>query len=465
MCGASSQTHGSGTLLAKESAVKLPPPAASPKTRRHLSADALHALLRTAFEAVPEHRPKPTIPLPDALLSAFAMFSLKDPSLLAFDARRPERNLQQLYGIDRVPCDTQMREILDPVKPERLRPAFQAVFRQLQRGKALERLVFHEGCYLLTLDGSGYFSSPTIHCASCLEKTNHKTGAITYAHQMIGAAIVHPDFREVIPLAPEPIVKQDGTTKNDCERNAVKRLLQKIRREHPHLKLIVVEDALASNAPHIRELIKQNMHFLLGVKPGDHVFLFDQLLAAWGADRVTTLSWKNEKGLRCEINFVQGLPLNESNQDLLVNYLEYLECGPDGEVCKRFSWITDLTITRRNAWHLVRGGRARWKIENEKFNTLKNQGYQFEHNFGHGQQNLSVVFAMLMMLAFLVDQTQQLCCPLFRAVWHKFGSKRALWEKLRSHFAHFLFASMRHLYEVMLHDLAKNLPAPVPDTS
>jgi hypothetical protein len=88
-----------------------------------------------------------------------------------------------------------------------------------------------------------------------------------------------------------------------------------------------------------------------------------------------------------------------------------------------------------------------------------------EHNFGHGKQNLSVVFAMLMMLAFLVDQTQQLCCPLFRAIWQKFGSKRALWDNLRSHFRHIAFMSMQHLYEVMLCDLAKELPAPQPDTS
>ena len=132
---------------------------------------------------------------------------------------------------------------------------------------------------------------------------------------------------------------------------------------------------------------------------------------------------------------------------------------------KKFSWITDLAITRENARHLVRGGRARWKIENETFNTLKNQGYHYEHNFGHGQQHLSVVFALLMMLAFLVDQTQQLCCGLFQAVLSKAGSKRVLWEQLRSHFEHFTFRSLRHLYEVMLYDLAKGLPAPDGNTS
>lgn len=435
----------------------------SPKIRRHLSADALHRTLRAGFEQFPDYRPKPAIPLVDALLSAFAMFSLKDPSLLAFDARRPEGNLKRLYGIGRVPCDTQMREILDPVDPALLRPVFDDVFRALQRGKALEPLVFHEGCYLLALDGTGYFSSPTVHCDSCLEKVNKRTGAVTYSHQMLGAAIVHPDFREVIPLAPEPIVKQDGATKNDCERNASKRLLQKIRFRHPHLKFIVVEDGLASNAPHIRELQNADMRFLLGVKPGDHAYFYEQLLAAYDADRITTLSWQTADGGSIEVEYGHDLPLGASNPDLLVNFLQYAEYDADGRRQTLFSWVTDLKITRANAPHLACGGRARWKIENQTFNTLKNQGYRFEHNFGHGTQNLSVVFALLMMLAFLVDQTQQLCCALFRAVWHKFGSKRALWDNLRSHFRHFAFTSMRHLYEVMLHDLAKELPAP--DTS
>ena len=444
----------------------MPIPIPIPKTRRNLSADGLFQTVYESFERIPDHRPRPDIPLRDALLSGFALFSLKDPSLLAFDARRAEEgNLQRLFGIGQVPSDTRMREILDPVDPEQLRPVFNDLFRSLQRGKALERLVFHEGCYLLALDGTGYFSSPTVHCESCLEKVNRETGVVTYAHQLLGAVIVHPDFREVIPLAPEPIIKQDGTTKNDCERNAAKRLLRKIRDEHPHLPLIVIEDGLASNAPHIRELVELNMHYLLGAKPGDHAYLFEQLIAAYDADRVTTLSWKGPHGGECEISFVHQLPLNESNPDLLVNFLQYAEYDSNGEPVKLFSWVTDLTITRRNALHLTRGGRGRWKIENETFNTLKNQGYQFEHNFGHGQQNLSVVFAMLMMLAFLVDQTQQLCCPLFRAVWQKLGSKRALWENLRSHFQILTFTSMQHLYAVMLCDLGKEIPAPQPDTS
>ena len=205
---------------------------------------------------------------------------MKDPSLLAFEKRRNDENIKNLFRVLNVPSDTQMRTILDSLEPDLLRPMFNDVFRQLQRGKAREPYVFHDGCYLVSMDGTGYFSSKKIHCKSCLQKKNSKTGEITYHHQMLGAVVVHPGHKQVIPLAPEPIIKQDGDNKNDCERNAGKRLLQKIRNEHPNLKLIVVEDGLASNSPHILQLKSLDRHFILGAKPDDHEHLFDEVSQA-----------------------------------------------------------------------------------------------------------------------------------------------------------------------------------------
>jgi hypothetical protein len=186
-------------------------------------------------------------------MSAFAMFSLTSPSLLAFDKERAEGNVQTIYGIAHAPCDTYMREIIDPVSPESLRPVFKGVFRQLQRGKAIEPMLFLDEHYLRALDGTGYFSSQTMHCPSCLYKVL-RNGALTYSHQILGAAILHPDQRPVIPLLPEPIVKQDGQAKNDGERHAAKRFISKLRQDHPPLKFIVTEDSLSANAPHIETL-------------------------------------------------------------------------------------------------------------------------------------------------------------------------------------------------------------------
>jgi hypothetical protein len=127
--------------------------------------------------------------------------------------------------------------------------------------------------------------------------------------------------------------------------------------------------------------------------------------------------------------------------------------------------VTDVRVNQRHVFRLMRGGRARWKIENETFNTLKNQGYHFEHNDGHGQQNLSVVLAMLMMLAFLVDQTQQRCCALFQTVWAKLGSKRLLWERMRALFYDYALESMRQLLAALCYGLEKPQPSLALDSS
>lgn len=439
------------------------------KTRQDLSADSLFRLIRSRFDDLPDSRSgRIEITLADALMSAFAMFSLKDPSLLAFDERRrdPNDNFRNIYGINQVPCDSQMRGILDRVDPTLLRPLFQDVFRCLQRGKALEQFVYFEGCYLVSLDGTSYFSSAKIHCASCLEK-HHRGGGVTYSHQVLGATLVHPDLKVVIPLAPEPIINEDGHTKNDCERNATRRWLQLFRRDHPHLPVIIVEDALSSNAPHLEDLHEANVHYIIGVKPGDHAFLFRFLAANDEAGRTETLTVVDEEtGVLHHFRFHNSVPLNESHQDCLVNVLEYWERHPativdnvrcEGKV-QYFSWITDFVLAPDNVYPIMRGGRARWKIENETFNTLKNQGYHLEHNYGHGEQHLSVALMMIMMLVFLVDQVQQLCCPVFQAAWKKLGTKRHLWEKIRTYFVAFKFVSMAELLAALVRGIVPQSP-------
>jgi len=419
------------------------------KTRKYLSADGLFQLIRQGFGKIKEHRPMNIdIGLADALMSGFAMFSLKSPSLLAFDQQhraKPE-NLRQVFGIQNIPSDTQMRTILDEVAPESFRPLFKTLFQQLQRGKVLEKMTFMGKYYLASIDGTGYFSSKKVHCAACLQRQNKRTGEITYSHQMLSVAMVHPDQKAVIPLMPEPIVKQDGETKNDCERNAAKRLLAKLRQDYPRLPLIIIEDALSANAPHLNALQQHNFRFILGVKPGDHTYLFDYVAQAHAAGKTTEFE-RVETGLIHRFRFLNDVPLNELNAEVRVNFLEYWEIK--GDKSQHFSWITDFTISENKAFDLMRGGRSRWKIENETFNTLKNQGYHFDHNFGHGHHHLSVLLALLMMLAFAVDQVQQLACQLFQAAWDKAGSKRFLWERMRSLFYELPMASMTAIWRAI----------------
>src|SRR6266568_6269796 len=421
--------------------------------KTYLSKDAQLGALRCCLERIPDHRDGAKISLADALMSGYAMFDLKDPSLLAFDERRcrDAANLERIYGIGKVACDTQLRTVIDPVAPAWLRPGFKAIVARLQRGKALQQLAYYDGYYLLSLDGTGSFGSENLSSASCLVK-NKSNGKKFYYQQVLGAALVNPDRRVVIPLAPEMIIPQDGATKNDCERNAAKRFLPKFREEFPRLPVIVVEDGLSSNGPHIREIQQHNMHFILGAKPGDHPLLFSNLSKAIKQGTATTFTQTDQKNPEIihTFCFLNETPLNQANPDLKVNLLVYEEYDTTTGKLQRFSWVTDFPITQDNAYTLMRGGRCRWKIENETFNTLKNQGYHFEHNFGLGKEHLSEVFVMLMMLAFLVDQTQQLCSPLFQAALQSAGSKRALWDQQRSLFHSYKLDSMAMIYTAII---------------
>jgi len=420
--------------------------------KKQLSAKGMLAKIRSIFDKIPELPKGPQglkskISLADCLMSALAVFGLKFPSLLQFDQGCNDdvikHNLKTLYNIEGVPCDTYMRERLDEVNPQSIRPAFTAIFSLLQRGKVLEDYRFLGKYLLIPCDGTGIFSSDSIHCKNCCEK-HHKDGQVTYYHQMLGAVVVHPDQREVFPLCPEPISKPDGSTKNDCEQNAMKRLLSDFQREHPHLEVIFTEDALSAKGPYLRRIKEIGAHFIVNVNPTGNPSLFEWLKGV----ELEKETIKTGKEIM-ELAFYNGLPLNDSNHDLEVNFIDCVIRDKKGKVT-HFSWITDIIVTPDNVYQLSRGGRARWKIENETFNTLKNQGYQFEHNFGHGYKHLSHVFGLLMFLAFLIDQVQQRCCGLFQAALERMRTKIRFWSRLRTLFLEFYIDSWADIFMWMM---------------
>lgn len=399
--------------------------------------------VQSVFKKVSCTTSKGAMPIQDCLFSGLALFSLKYPSLLQYDQDRDliATNLKNLFGVASLPSDTYMRERLDEIDPQQLRRCFTKLFGHVQRSKRLEAFQHIQGTYLVSIDGTGYFSSKTVHCDECCVK-NHRDGTKTYYHQILQAALVHPDIKQVIPFAPEPIKKQDGAKKNDCERNAAKRLLDDMRREHPKLSITILADALYGNTPFLTELIKHGMHYIIGVKPGDHAWLFDYI----SNHQCQRHELTDEAGYCHQFRFINDVPLNESNEDCRVNFIEYTEISPKGER-KTFTWITDFTLSQDNVFAIMRAGRSRWRIENETFNTLKNQGYQFEHNFGHGYKHLSHVFAMLMLLAFCMDQIQEMACKHFQKALRRVKRRSYLWKRVMSVFFNFVIKSWESLYD------------------
>jgi Transposase DDE domain len=369
--------------------------------------------------------------------------------LLSFEeqTKHEKKNLKSIYHIEAIPSDTQMRTALDPISPKPLRTLFVELFEQLNKAGVIKEYEYWKGHVIVSADGVEHFYSTQVHCQHCTTRTNRK-GETSYHHSGLAAVMVHPEHEEVFTLDFEPILNEDGAVKNDCERNAAKRLCQALHERYPDLKLILVEDALFANAPHVRQISGYGWLYVLNVKPESHASLERQFAGRKDRGQVKELRQTDPQGTRHYFAWTNDLCLCESATDVSVNYLLYEQTDNRGKVT-RWTWVTNIPLNARSVESVMRAGRSRWKIENETFNTLKNQGYHFEHNYGHGNQNLATVLALMMFLAFTVDQIMQRCWQLFRQVRGGLRTKAKLWESLRSLFKVQFFPTMDALYRQM----------------
>lgn len=464
-----------------------------PKLHSINSGNQLLSFFKQYFDDLPDHRKENStmIPLGDALMSAYAMFSLKAPSALQFEEefrRKQEKskkhNLKAMFGVKQVPSDTQMRTIVDEVPTSIFGGIYKEIFKKIQRDKKLEPFEFIKingvPHYLLLADGTEFFSSNEICCESCNVKTqkkiNKKTGETTeiktYSHQMLNTVLAHPNMKTVIPLMGEPIVKQDGSQKFDCELNALKRFLKRFRKEHPKLKVILVLDALYATGSLIKLLKQYDIKFILNVKPGKNTTLFniintkDKINHIKHHDFCEEIGEKIKKQVEHKYRYTNSVAIdNESSRELKVNFIEYWKTTnwvntkkKECEEKRHFSWVTDINLDKSTIKTIMRGGRARWSIENEVFNTLKNHGYNYDRNYGHGYKNLANNFAMLMMLSFFFDQVLEMCSKQFKTLLKKCGRKSKIWEKFRFYYEEFLIESWDFLVDFMIKAASSYIP-------
>ncbi|WP_299735785.1 transposase [uncultured Endozoicomonas sp.] len=442
-----------------------------PPSKRKTIAEKLTSIVSKEASKIPDFRKKVSqgaIPLHDAVMSGLAMMHLKYPSLLQFDrdcVKTPAKlhNLKSMYGVTQVPSDTYFREMLDPIETRYLRKFFTLLFAFVQRSGRLRHFEYFDEGYLAPIDGTGHFCSGKIHCPECCVK---KPGSKNpqYYHQLLACCLVKPGKKEVLPLMPEPIIQQQDASKNDCEKTALKRLLANLSREHPHLKLVLNFDDLYSDGPTIKLVQSYGYSFIMVAKDTSHVSLYESVDELDKAGKVKRYYYADENGYQHWFRFVNGVSINKSHKETLVNYLEYVETDPKGNKYVN-TWITDIQLTEENVAKVMRGGRARWKIENETFNTLKTQGYHLEHNYGHGKQHLATNLASLTFTAFLINQIEQLACKFFQQALEAKKSKKALWLAIRGLFDWFTIDNWEDLFTAIIEGRSVSLKHLVIDTT
>ena len=413
---------------------------------------ALLGVVGDAVDQIPDARREASTrySLRDHYLSGLAMFFVQDPSLLEFQRRMQDEaqrnNVSTVFGIQQIPSDSQLRDVLDQHSWEPLASVFRECVRRAQRSKVLEQFQYLGNRYLMTLDGSEYFRSEALECPGCLRR-ERKDGTVEHYHQILQPALVRPGLPQVLPLAPEFIRRQDGANKQDCETNAGKRLIRKIRQQYRQLSIIILGDSLYSTGPFVRELELLRYSYLLTAKPESHKSLFQDIEGLRRGGRLDTLETLEAKGQKYRYEWVNGVPLGADPKSPLVNFVQLTISNAEGEQTYCCAWVTDIKLGKANIVEVVRGARARWKIENEGFNTLKNQGYHLEHNFGHGKQYLSETFFLLNLLAFLMHQIFQLVDGLYQKARAAFSARQEYWSTIRGVFRVLLFDSWDQVLE------------------
>ena len=343
------------------------------------------------------------IGMADFGLSAFAMFFLQSASFLSFQRTlengHGRSNCGTLFGIAKIPSDNYIRDKLDLADPRLLRPCFERAERALcepSMRKAFGRLGDRT---LIALDGTEYFCSQKLGCAQCLTR-KRANGEVENYHTMLAATVVAPGHSKVLPLFPEFVTTPDGAQKQDCERNAVKRWHgehgQRLRRLRP----VYLGDDLFACRSVADMLIDAGDDFIFTCKPGSHKALYDFIDGA-EPERHEEAVRKGKTSETRRYRWFQGVPLREGDDDGAgVHWLGFEILDAKGRVKYSTAWVTSLPIDAKNVAEIAACGRARWKIENEGFNVLKNQGYELEHNFGHGRRFLAMTLASLNLLAF-----------------------------------------------------------------
>lgn len=420
--------------------------------KKHLKFSSLRDMAAETFGAVSDNRANNSSnSITDVMLSGLACMYFQSDSLLEFQRNMEKRdqrnNLRSLFTVEDLPTDQGMRNIIDSVNTEEaFRPIMKSVFNRLQRGKHLEQYQTLPGKYLLNVDGTQYYSSKKVSCKHCLTRGSQKNPY--YCHQVLQGAVVKHGMKPVIPVMPEEIRVQDGSTKEDCEVNAFKRFIAKFRKDHDKLGVIINGDALYATTPIIETINAYHANYIFKIESTNHKTLINNVKSS-DKSRLETLSLR---GNEMFIEWVNDVELFSSTKKR-TNYIEAWELVPqkDGTHKTQYygKWITDLDISNDTAKIIVDAGRSRWKIENECFNTLKNHGYNIEHNYGHGADNLCYNFYMFTLLAFTMHQIHQLTDKLFQVMRANYGRLGSMWERLRSYIDLIYFRSMDILWELV----------------
>jgi hypothetical protein len=416
--------------------------------------DLLGLVRQTCAGLADKRRGKNThLSMADIGMAAFSAFFTQSPSFLAHQRQLAEgaghgrSNCQSLFGMTAIPSDNHIRDMLDFVEPSSLDALLDAALAAVERNGGLAPLTSLGGRLLIALDGTEYFCSNKLSCPRCSTR-KRANGTIEYFHTMLAASIVTPGHNRALPLPPEVVRPQDGHGKQDCESRAARRWLAAHGARYKRFDPVYLGDDLYSNQPVCEAAVASGGHFLFVCKPDSHKILYEYLDGV----EVATQSKAVKRGKQRATHawrWMNAIPIRGGEGALMVNWLELVIRDASGKITYRNSFATDLPVDANNVEALANAGRARWKIENETFNVLKTKGYNLEHNFGHGKNNLSATLAMLNLIAFAIHTAAGIADLAWRRAVEAAGARTRFFGYMRALTVFVLYTSWNEILDTL----------------
>ena len=354
----------------------------------------------------PRNCQKITYPLESLIITGLLLFILRLGSRrqIKFELSSDIliQNLEKVfpYQAEKIPHGDTLNYLLSGVDPENISNLRTLMIRRLLRAKCFAPYRLLDRHYLIAIDGTGHVSFSKKHCDQCLQK-KLKNGEIIYYHPVLEAKLILP-FGMALSLDTEFMENTNPlASKQDSELKAGYRLLARIKSKFPQLKICLGLDSLFANRQ-IME-IAENYHwkYIINFKAGSIPTVaqeFNALLPLEPQNRLTF----SQKDVRQDYQWVTEI----DHEGHLVNVLSCHEIKEKQEP-KDFVWLTNLNLTSKNCFIIANeGGRKRWKIENEGFNTQKNGGFNLEHAYS---TNVFAVknFYLLLQIAHILIQLME----------------------------------------------------------
>lgn len=342
-------------------------------------------------------------------MAAITLFLFKQGSRNAYNNDRKEKqfldNYQKLFGMRLPHLDTPdgfFRDLPD----DGLEQVKAGIVSRLIRSKVIEAGKFR-GHYVVAIDATGTASYNERHCDCCLTKTS-KNGVTTYFHNVLEAKLLTPSGLS-LSMATEWISNggKGEYEKQDCEREAFKRLAKRLKKLYPRLPIVIAADGLYPWDGFFEICAQNNWKYIVVLKDGSlKTFQEEIYVEKLIAHKQTPDVKRAEKTKLTTLNYhwLKGLPYRK-------HLINYVECHETTVIVKskkttlqRFVHITNFDVDNNLCDGISFTGRLRQKIENEGFNTQKNQGYALEHKFSRVSFQAMKNYYQCLQIAHIINQ-------------------------------------------------------------